>query len=367
MGIVDRRDFMTFAACGLLAGAKAAAAPAKTIETDWLNLMKANNVPGMAVARIEHGRIKWVRGFGLARREGNVPVTAATRFQAASISKPVAALGALRLVEQGRLSLDAPVLPLLRSWRPSQPSKAWDKITLRMLVTHSAGLTVHGFPGYAANAPLPTLAQIIDGVPPANSEAVRPEYPSGIWRYSGGGIILMQMLMSDVTGKSFTALMKELVLDPLGMRDSSYLQPPTDDRNCAFAYRADGQPVEGHWHVYPEQAAAGLWTTPRDLARFAIALLPGQLPSDAPADLKKAAALILTPQLEAQGHAFGLGLMLNAPGKRFRFSHGGSNEGFQCLMAGFPDTGEGVAVMTNGDNGAKLAYAVATALTGETS
>ena len=204
---------------------------------------------------------------------GGDPVTPVTRFQACSISKPVAVLGMLRLVEQGVVDLDADVNDMLTSWRVP-PNASWQpRVTLRQIASHSAGLTVGGFPGYARGAPLPTLTEILTGSAPANTAGIRVDTLPGVeFRYAGGGTMVLQQVLEDATGRPFAELMRELVLEPLGMSRSGYTQPLPDELHgeAATAHGADGMPVEGGWHVYPELAAAGLWTTPGDLARFAI-------------------------------------------------------------------------------------------------
>ena len=204
----------------------------------------------------------------------NTPVTVRTLFQAGSISKPVAATGALSLVEAGKLSLDQDVNQTLKTWKvPENEFTKTEKVTLRRLMSHTAGLTIHGFPGYDVGAPLPTVAQVLDGEKPANTAPVRVDtVPGTTERYSGGGVTIEQQLMIDVTGQPFPEFMKENVLDRIGMTDSSYSQPLTGGwaaRTAAGTYQ-DGKSVHGRWHVYPEMAAAGLWTTPTDLAKFAI-------------------------------------------------------------------------------------------------
>ena len=202
------------------------------------------------------------------------PVTTESMFQAGSISKPVAALAALHLVEQGKLSLDSDVNQTLKSWKvPASVVAPAAVVTLRELLTHTAGLTVHGFPGYAANEPVPTLVQILNGEKPANTDPILVEAtPGSRWKYSGGGYTVLQQLMVDVSQQPFPDLMRELVLTPLGMTRSTYDQPlPASlHSSAATPYRSDGTPVEGGSHTYPEMAAAGLWSTPTDLARFAI-------------------------------------------------------------------------------------------------
>jgi CubicO group peptidase (beta-lactamase class C family) len=289
-------------------------------------------------------------------------VTPETRFQAASISKPVAVLGVLRLVARGVLDLDADVNERLTSWKVP-PSDGWQpRITLRQLASHSAGMTVHGFPGYRRDAPIPTLHQVLDGVPPANTTPVRVDtIPGTQFRYAGGGTSVIQQLLLDVTGTQFPDLMRELVLDPLGMDHSGYLQPLPEHlwESAATGHRTGSGPVAGKWHVYPEMAAAGLWTTPSDLARFANALqraYAGEPGSILPQDL---ARQMLTPQIEADGrtgglHALGLGPFLGGEGETARFGHSGGNEGFTCHLLAYRECGRGAVVMTNADHGGDL-------------
>src|SRR3984957_2209130 len=242
--------------------------------------LKFYRVPGVSVALINGGKVEWARGYGLTSADGGKPVTAETLFQAASISKHVAALVALHLVDEGKLSLDEDVNLKLRSWKvPENEFTKTEKVTLRRLLNHSAGLTVHGFPGYEAGKPVPTLVELLDGKPPANTEAIRVDVtPGTIWRYSGGGYEVMQQLVLDVSGeKSFPKLAKQFVLGPLGMTHSTYEQPlPKEwEGNAATAHDGKGQPIDGKYHTYPEMTADGLWTTPSDLARVVLELQTG--------------------------------------------------------------------------------------------
>jgi len=317
------------------------------------------------VAVVDGGEIAWAQGYGVRTAGSGAPVTTATLFQAASISKPVAALAALRLAEQGVLDLDRPVNQQLRTWHlPASMAGSPDEVTPRLLMTHGAGLSVHGFPGYPHDAPLPGIRRILDGITPANTEAVRLiQAPGAGWRYSGGGYTVLQLLLEDVTGEDFAALAERLVLRPLGMRDSTYRQPLPRrlGRRAARAHDGSGQPVPGGWHVYPEQAAAGLWTTPTDLARFAVAIQ--QTWGGAP-DAILGPALsrrLLAPHVGA----WGLGLSLAADAGALVFGHGGSNEGFRCTMFAYADRGQGAVVMTNGERGGQLAEEVLRAIADE--
>lgn len=335
---------------GLLPGVVVAgeAAPKYTIAAR----MEHYRVPGISVAVINDGKIEWARGYGVKRAASTDSVDTATRFQAASISKPVAATAALRLVEEGKLDLDGNVNDRLRSWRvPDNAFTAKQPVTLREILSHTAGLTVHGFPGYAADVAVPSAVDVLDGK--GNTAPVRVDtLPGSLWRYSGGGYTVAQVLMGDVTGEPFAAVMKRLVLDPLGMTQSTYEQPlPASlQDSAAVAYRPDGSEVEGRWHTYPEQAAAGLWTTPSDLARFALGIRAAYLGEDG-AILKEATA---REMLTERMGGYGLGVAVEGSGDSLRFSHGGANEGYRAFFVLYPATGDGVAVMTDSDAGAAL-------------
>lgn len=317
--------------------------------------LKFYNVPGVSVAVINDGKLEWAKGFGVTEAGGSMPVTADTMFQAASISKPVAAMGMLTLVERGLLNLDEEANAKLKSWKvPDNDFTKEQKVTVRRLVSHSAGLTVHGFRGYAANEAVPTTVQVLDGQKPANSAPVRVDIlPGSLWRYSGGGITVMQLLMTDVTGKPFPALMRELVLGQIGMKNSTYEQPlPAEYAlRAASGHRSNGELIKGKWHTYPEMAAAGLWTTPSDLAKFAVELQQAKAGKSS----KVLSQAMVNQMLTKQSGDYGLGIGIGGEGRNATFSHGGSNEGFKCMLFAYAETGQGAVVMTNGDQGSQLA------------
>jgi len=320
--------------------------------------MRELKVPGVSAAAFTNGRIAWTHGWGLADVTSGRRVTRETRFQAASISKPVAAAVVLALVSRGRLSLDAPANQFLRTWKlPDNEYTAARPVTLRHLLTHSAGTTVHGFRGYARGEEVPALHQVLDGLRPANSAAVRVDIPVGSrWRYSGGGISIAQLVVEDETNKPFAQVARELVLQPFGMTNSTFVQPlPADLRDsAATGYRASGDEVTGKWHTYPEQAAAGLWTTPEDLAKFAIEIQRIAAGSSGGVMSRALAQEMLTRQVDE----WGLGVGVLGDGASTRFSHGGSNDGFRAFFVGYRDAPSGVVVMTNSDAGMPIADAV---------
>jgi CubicO group peptidase (beta-lactamase class C family) len=316
------------------------------------DLMARENVPGISVAVVEDGRIVWARAYGVADSATGSPVTPETLFQAASISKPVAASGALALVDAGVLSLDRPVNEQLTSWQVPAHDFA-EQVTLRRLLGHNAGVTVHGFPGYRTDAALPTVVQVLNGAPPANTAAVRVDLqPGSRYRYSGGGTTVAQLLMTDATGEPFPALMDRLVLRPLGMTSSTYAQPLPDARaaQAASAHGPDGRPIAGRFHVYPEMFAAGLWTTPTDLAKWSMAITSAYNGGTAGPIRPETARAMLTPGM---GN-WGLGIALQGEGRDFRFWHSGINEGFRAVMMSYPGRNQAVVIMANGDNGNEL-------------
>ena len=316
--------------------------------------MAQRHIAGLSLAVIQDGRIVLARGYGVADETTRDPVTPATLFQAGSISKPVSALGALHLVEAGRLSLDADVNAVLTTWKvPDNAFTATERVTLRRILSHSAGLTVHGFPGYDVRDPRPTLVQVLDGAAPANTAPIRVDTtPGAIWRYSGGGLTVMQQLLIDVTGTPFPRFMRETVLDPIGMASSSFEQPlpPARAALTASGYYADRSPVRGRWHVYPEMAAAGLWTTATDLARFAIEIQQ-TLAGHGHGVISPAMA---RQYVTVQKGPSGLGIIVQGNGSALSFNHGGRDEGFDAQLVAFAETGQGAAIMINANDNSRF-------------
>jgi CubicO group peptidase (beta-lactamase class C family) len=318
-------------------------------------LMDVFKVPGLSVAVIDNYQIAWAKGFGMIESGGSTPVTTKTLFQAGSISKPVAAVGAMWLVEHGKLSLDEDVNKKLKTWTvPENEFTKDQKVTLRRLMSHSAGLTVHGFPGYAVSEPRPTLVQIFNGEKPANTAPIRVDFVPGTkMRYSGGGVTIEQQLVIDVTGEPFPKFMEQTVLSKIGMGDSTYEQPLPAARAAltATGTRSSGRSVEGRWHIYPEMAAAGLWTTPTDLAKFAIEIALSKQGKANHVLSQKSVQEMLTPQIKAEGGngSVGLAFFLGMENSPDAFGHNGADEGFQALLVMFADSGRGIAIMGNSD------------------
>jgi CubicO group peptidase (beta-lactamase class C family) len=324
----------------------------RTTPTSIADRLARDHVPGVSVAVINNYQIEWAKGYGTADATAGTPVTGDTLFQAASMSKPVTALAALKLVEQGMLDLDSDVNKQLKSWHvPENEFTREHAVDLRGLLSHTAGLTVHGFPGYNVEDPLPTVPQILDGMKPANTAPVRVnKAPGQGFRYSGGGTTIVQLLLTDVTQRRFADLMRDMVLGPLAMSASTFEQPLPEHRwsQAATAHDEQGKPIAGRWHIYPEQAPAGLWTTPSDMARYAIEVQLAHEGKSAKVLSREMTDKMLTPQGDGP---VGLGPFLVARGATRRFEHSGGNEGFRCHYVALLDRGQGAVVMTNADSG----------------
>ena len=324
-------------------------------------LMNRHNVPGVSIAVIHNGGIDWAAGYGVREFGRDEVVDTKTLFQAASISKPVSAVVALRLVAGNELDLDEDVNRRLQSWKVPESDLTRERtVTLRGILSHSAGLTMHGVPQFEANAEVPTLVEILNGEFSGASEKVHLfAKPGTTFRYSGGGYIVLQVLLEDVTGRPFPELAREGVLTPAGMPSSTFAQPLPEDlrHNTAVGHLVDGTPLEGSWHTLPEQAAGGLWTTPTDLASFMLAVwrsYHGRSDSLWPQPLARA-------MLTRQVGDFGLGFSLPSEGV-FRFQHGGGNAGDRCHMVLSVDNPDGVVIMTNGDAGESVIWEVFSAI-----
>lgn len=314
-------------------------------------------VPGVSIAVVHDGHIDWAAGYGSRDRGALGEVDETTLFQAASVSKPVSAALALRMVDLGQLALDEDVNRELATWKiPESEFTRETPITLRHLLSHSAGLPMHGVPEFPADTPRPTLVQILEGSWSTDAERVRSvSRPGAEYSYSGGGYIVLQLLLTDVADRRFERLAKDLILDPAGMSSSTFEQPlPRELWNrAAVGHDRYGSPLGGDWHVLPEQAAGGLWTTPTDLASFMLSIWKsyhGQPEALLPQTL---ARQMLTRQVDD----FGLGFYLPSSGVP-RFQHGGGNAGYRCLVVLSIEGGDGAVIMTNGDNGEPLIWHV---------
>jgi CubicO group peptidase (beta-lactamase class C family) len=324
--------------------------------------------PAVSVGVIDDFELAWARGFGTLAA-GAQAATADTPFQCGSISKPVFALAVMKLAEGGTIDLDADVDDYLTSWHLPATDGWQPRVSLRQLLSHTAGTTVHGFPGYPASGPWPTVIQVLRGVPPANTPPVVVDVlPGTQFRYSGGGTTVAQQAIVDVTGTPFPELMRQLVLGPAGMTGSSFEQSvsPAFAERTAKSHAWNGVATEGGYHVYPEMAAAGLWTTAADLARLGVEFMRALRGSPSRLGLtSETVSSMLSPQLPGQsiGQEFvGIGWFCAGKEETFRFWHDGWDHGYVATMLMLPASGKGVVVLVNSNEGWMLRGEIAAAI-----
>jgi len=326
---------------------------------DQMQLRKVN---GLSVAVIDSGKLAWAKGYGLG--DATAPagkVDTATLFQCASIGKVITAIAALHLVKENKVDLDEDVNQKLKSWKiPENEFTAQHKVTLRTLLSHSAGFTDdYGFAGYEPGKTLPTLLQILNGMEPANTnkKLTVMTVPGKVERYSGAGFLIIQQLIEDVTGMSFADYVKLVVLQPMGLLHTTYRYQPDIDVNLSIArghYSNGKADKKLKYNVYPELAAAGPWTTASDLARLIVGLQQIH-------DGKRSAPLdsllwkqVLAPQINSMG----LGIPLKGSKEVSGYWHAGNNAGYTGVLFGVSSTGQGAVVLTNSDGGEWLALDV---------
>jgi CubicO group peptidase (beta-lactamase class C family) len=320
----------------------------------WLKKsMQQNKIPAVSIAVFKDYKIEWTLAYGYANVKTDQLINTHTLFQAGSVSKPVTAYAALYTVQAGKLALDEDVNRFMTNWNlPQNEYTELSDINLGQLLSHTAGLNVPGYPGYSADEKIPTLIESLSGQSPANTPAVEVVIiPGQTFVYSGGGYSIVQQMLTDIYQKPFPDIMDILVLQPLGMTHSTFLQPlPNHLREqIALPYHPNYESVRGGPHIYPELAAAGLWSTPFDLAKFMIAVqgsLRGGHHQLLDSDY---AQLMVKPTADHMAMGF-MGNMnkYGQPSSKGRyFLHGGQNDGYRCIVIGSITGGNGAVIMTN--------------------
>ena len=316
--------------------------------------MTERKVPGVGYAVVNAGRMT-AGSLGVRRRGSTYPITNDTLFQAASLSKTVAAVTTLVQVEQNRIALDADVNSYLTGWKLAIPDLAKGRtVSLRRLLAMTGGINVPGYWGYRPGLPLPTLRQILEGAPPANSPPVGIIVPPGTKEiYSGGGYEIAQAVIETVSGQPFARLAQDTVIRPSGMIRSGFDQPLLSERaiNVAAGHEKDGTVMVGGGNVFPELAAAGLWSTPTDLAKFLIAIWNSHRGGAGTLLRRDSMNAMLTT---VDGFHYGLGGPVRGSGPDQVFMKRGHNLGFHSYMLLFIETGQGAVIMTNSENGEDL-------------
>jgi CubicO group peptidase (beta-lactamase class C family) len=316
--------------------------------------MRQLNIPGVSITVIENGKIEWSKGFGLKNLSTKEKVNNKTIFLAGSVSKPVFALAVMKLVEKRVIDLDRDVNEYLKSWKIPE-NGAWQaKITMRQLLSHTAGLTVHGFGGYDQSSPVPTTKQILNGETPANSYPVVPYIlPGTMFKYSGGGVTVAQFVVEELFGKPFPEIMDEILFKPLNLENSTYNQKLSQEQKekAASGYYFNNRAVENGYHLYPEMAAAGLWTNGEDLAKTMIEV-QSALKGESSFFKKETIKEMLTAQKGTDD--MGIGFFLEGEKGAERFFHAGWDEGFVTKFISGKQDGNGVVVFINSNEGVGL-------------
>lgn len=330
------------------------AAVFKGLEPEKMKLaerMQYYRVPGVSIAAIYKNKIDWAKAYGARNARFSDPVLSNSLFQAAALSQPVAALTALHFVEKGRLSLDSDVNTVLKSWKvPESPLTQRNKVTLRRILNHSALFIPAKLNGYPQSEDLPSLRMILDGEKPSLPPGVHlAGQPGATYSQSDAGYAVLQQLLEDLEGKTFPEIVDEAVLQPLGMRNSTFEcpLPSVVEEKAVSGHTREGAPVEGGWYRYPAAAASGLWSTPSDLALFVIKVMKTARGESQKVVSPELAQAMLTPE----DGIHGLGLYVEDAGDSLFFHMWGSNKGYECILVGYPVRGEGAVVMTNSENG----------------
>lgn len=309
--------------------------------------MKLFNVPGVSLAVFKDDKILWTKSYGLADTDKKRAVNSGTMFQAASVSKAITAFAVLKLAEKRKLDIDRDVNEYLIGWKiPENDFTKTEKVTIRRLLNHTAGMSVSGFTGYKKTDAIPTIDEILNGK--GNTPKIVVEsVPGTKFSYSGGGYVVLQKLIEDVSKRSFAAYMKEEILVPLKMTNSTFNQFP--EGHMSLAYNNSGKAYDGGWFILPELAADGLWTTPTDLAKFCLAVQKSYKGEKGAYLSQKTSREMLTPN-----NNWGLGVGVRGEGQSAFFFHGGRNPGFNSIVLDLFNQELGIVVMTNGEQGGSL-------------
>jgi CubicO group peptidase (beta-lactamase class C family) len=328
-------------------------------------------VPGVSIAMINNNKIEWAKGYGVLKAGSPAPVTPDSFFEAASTSKAVVAAIVLGLVQEGKLDLDADVNQYLTSWRiAANDFTRKQKVTLRLLLTHRAGLPMTNFPYDEKGAP-PTLLQVLNGEAPAGNKAAVVELlPGNQWQYSNIGYVVIQQLLEDVLDKPLARLARERVFAPLGMAACTFAYPLTPELQKNEALPHDEQGAAAMPGMHPTaQAQGGLMAAPSDLARFTCDLLlaydgrTGHLLAPATVRRMLNKEVELDPNLFGFPAADGLGVFITGSGNSLCFSHPGYNyPGASSWLLAYPELGQGAVIMTNGAKGELLTLEIISAL-----
>ena len=326
--------------------------------------MRFYHVKGLSIAVVHNYKIEWAKGYGWADSAEQRRVTTKTLFEPGSISKSINAVGVLRLAQRKKVDLYKDINNYLVSWKfPYDTVSKNKKITIANLLSHTAGLSQHGFPGYYRGDTFPAIPEILDGKRPANTQAVRSLFAPGLkFEYSGGGTMISQLIVMDKSEQQYDAYISEHVFVPIGMENSLFTQPPPDTRRkeLATGYSGNGKEIKGKYPILIEQAAGGLWTTPSDLCKFIIEVQLSLRGKSNKVLSKKMTKKMLKPY---RNKSAALGFFIVKKNGTKYFSHNASNQGFSGVYYGSFKGGNGLAIVVNSDNGNDLIQEIVKSIT----
>ncbi|AOZ92545.1 serine hydrolase domain-containing protein [Paenibacillus crassostreae] len=313
--------------------------------------MEQHQVPGAAIALIEGGEVVWSKGFGLADVENKIKVDETSLFQVASNSKPVTAWGVMKLVEEGKLDLNAPVEQYLSRWQIPNTPLSKEKVTIERLLNHTSGLSLGGYIGYPSGSTFPTLEQSLNGENSEGTKVTLIHEPGTKYEYSGGGYTVLQLLIEEISQQSFSDFMKEEILIPLGMNHSFFTYDEKEVRKLSFGYKTNGDPYP--ITLYTELAAAGLLSTISDYAEFVAASVDDKIQGK-PVGRNVLTADSLEMMFKPSLNSYGLGYRITKMEKVPILTHGGNNVGYISNFYINLSSGNGIVLLTNSDNGSKF-------------
>jgi len=349
--------------------------PGKTDTSELKTLLERMahyKVPGVSIAVIDSNEIERARAYGTIKAGSNIPVTTESLFEAASTSKLIVSVVALHYVEQGLLELDTDVNEKLKSWQiPENPFSEEHPVTLRLLLTHQAGLNRPEGGFSWEDGSVPTLLQTLNGAAPAQNDPATIEYePGSKWQYSNFGYLVVQQLLEDVVGEPFATIAQRTIFDRLGMESSTFVVPLDAASKAREAVPHDAEGTAHEPELNPFAVAnGGLMTTPTDLALFTNELIlayrgdSNRILSSRMAREMFSRELDIDPAILGVPLGEGLGVLLFGTGDNFYFLHPGDNlPGATSWLMGCPNSGSGVIIMTNGAMGNLLAMEIVAAV-----
>lgn len=315
--------------------------------------LEAHKTPAVSVTLVDNNRVDWSASYGLMRRDSNEKVDCHTLFQAASLSKPVAMMAMMRMHERKQINLDADIDTYLKNYKLPQGKQSKDNpVTLRNILTHTSGITPGGFSGYTQEEAMPSDVEVVSATGITNSPRVEvTRTPGEQLMYSGGAYTLAELALQDIFDRPFEKIMQHWILSPVEMTGSDFSQPLVEPKRllAAKGHTADGSAVEGGWNNHPEQAAAGLWSTSHDLAKFLIEIGKGYRGQSDVFSKALIDSMLTNPIAQ---HAYGFRLM--GEGDTLALVHYGGTVGYRSGMVLSLASGDGAVFLTNSDNGSAL-------------